>query len=162
MLSFPDDFIEELKSAHENMINFIPAKQPYDFYHGSGYVFVGGGIYTWYSLLNIQVIRSIGSTLPVEVIIPTDEEYEEEPCEELLPKFNAKCVRLSTVFGSESMEKLDIGGYQYKALALIASSFDNTFLIDADSFPVLNPDLLFESDVYQKTGMITWPDYWHI
>ncbi|GME80680.1 unnamed protein product [Ambrosiozyma monospora] len=58
------------------------------------------------------------------------------------------------------MEKLDIGGYQYKALALIASSFDNTFLIDADSFPVLNPDLLFESDVYQKTGMITWPDYW--
>ncbi|GMG39179.1 unnamed protein product [Ambrosiozyma monospora] len=160
MLTCPEDFMESLTEKHAEMVSQIPSSLPFPFYHGSGYVFVGGGIFTWYVLLNIQMLRQIGATLPIEVIIPSRNEYEVEPCEQILPKFNAKCVLMPDVFGDDAMSKLKVAGFQYKALALLASSFDTTFLIDADSFASFNPEELIESQIFKDFGMITWPDYW--
>ncbi|GME81402.1 unnamed protein product [Ambrosiozyma monospora] len=160
MLNCPDDFVESLTEKHAEMVSQIPSTMPFPFYHGSGYVFVGGGIFTWYVLLNIQMLRQIGAKLPIEVIIPSKSEYEVEPCEQILPKYNAKCVLMPDVFGEDAMSKLKVAGFQYKALALLASSFDNTFLIDADSFASFNPEELIDSQMFKDFGMITWPDYW--
>jgi len=58
------------------------------------------------------------------------------------------------------LKDFDVQGYQYKAFALLASSFENAFLLDADAYPVTNPDVLFTSDLYSEYQMITWPDLW--
>lgn len=156
---FPTNFVDDLKVKHENVVNGIPDIEP-KFYKGNGYVVVGGGIYSWYALLGIETLRKVGSKFPVEVFLPDPNDYEYEFCEKILPKLNAKCIEMYRVFGHESLENFDVQGYQYKAFALLASSFENAFLLDSDAYPVTNPDVLFESDLYKEYQMITWPDFW--
>ncbi|GME79016.1 unnamed protein product [Ambrosiozyma monospora] len=56
------------------------------------------------------------------------------------------------------MSKFKFGVFQYKILALLASTFQNVFLFDCDAMPVMNPDYLFEWGVYKSYGMLLWPD----
>ncbi|GMM47232.1 hypothetical protein DAPK24_038070 [Pichia kluyveri] len=156
---FPQNFIDDLKIKHENVVRGIPDIVPH-FYKGDGYVVVGGGIYSWYALLGIETLRKVGSTLPVEVFLPDKNDYEYEFCDKILPKLNARCIEMSTIFNADSLKGFDVQGYQYKAFALLASSFENAFLLDSDSYPVQNPDVLFESELYDEYKMITWPDFW--
>lgn len=156
---FPQNFIDDLKMKHENVINGIPDISP-NFYSGNGYVSVGGGLYSWYALLGIETLRKVGSTLPVEIFLPNEEDYDYQYCEKILPKLNAKCIEMHRVFGSDALKNFQVEGYQYKAFALLASSFENAFLLDSDTYAVTNPDVLFESELYQNYKMITWPDFW--
>ncbi|GME85268.1 unnamed protein product [Ambrosiozyma monospora] len=160
LLDFEDDFLADLTEKHRNVVDAIPALPPANFYKGSGYTMVGGGIYSWYAYLAIQGLRRVGSVLPVEVLLPKEEDYEKELCETYLPSLNAKCIMMPTVFGKENMEKFELTGYQFKSFALLGSSFENTFLLDSDSFAVKNPDELFTSDLFLNLEMITWPDFW--
>lgn len=157
-LDFPPHFVEDIKGKHQIIVDNLPDIDP-KFYSGDGYVIVGGSKYSWFSLLVIETLRKLGSTLPVEVVIPTRDDYEKNFCEVTLPKYNAKCVALYDVFGSK-LNDIILTGYQYKAFALLASSFENAFLLDSDTYPVSNPDSLFESELYKTVKMITWPDYW--
>jgi alpha 1,2-mannosyltransferase len=156
---FPDNFVQDLHEKHRIVASSIPKMQP-KFYKGDGYAIVGGGKYSWLAFAGIMSLREVGASLPVEVIIPTQDDYEEYFCEELLPTVNARCVQLEKVFGSLSLRRLKFTGYQLKSLALLASSFENVFLLDSDSYAVTNPEPLFTSDLYKKYKMITWPDFW--
>jgi alpha 1,2-mannosyltransferase len=156
---FPNEFINDLTEKHKNIINNLPNFIP-NFYKGSGYAIVGGGKYSWFSFLAVKSLRKIGSNLPIEVILPTSNDYEKLLCETLLPNLNAKCVEMEKVFGKENIGRLNLTGYQLKSLALLASSFKNVFLLDSDSYAVTNPDLIFKSKLYKDYNMITWPDFW--
>lgn len=156
---FPQNFVDDLKTKHDNVVKNIPDVEPH-FYSGDGYVMVGGGLYSWFSLLGIETLRKVGSTLPVEVFLPHVSDYEYLFCDKILPKLNARCVEMNKVFSPDSLASFDVRGYQYKAFALLASSFENAFLLDSDSYPVTNPDFLFESELYKNHKMITWPDFW--
>jgi len=152
--------ISLLNKLHEDVFKQLPKKFPRGLYKGSGIVLIGGGKFSWLSLLSIKSLRSFGSKLPVELIIPTQEEYEQELCEVILPSLNGKCILLNHVFSDEIMEEIKFSGYQYKSLALIASSFNNVLLLDSDNILVSNPDYLFEKNPFKNHGMILWPDYW--
>lgn len=157
-ITFSSEFIADVKGKHQIIADNLPDINP-NFYSGDGYVIVGGLKYSWFSILVIETLRKLGSTLPVEVIIPTKADYEKNFCEVTLPKYNARCVALYDVFGS-TLNKIILTGYQYKSFALLASSFENAFLLDSDTYPVTNPDILFDSELYKTVKMITWPDYW--
>lgn len=152
--------VENLHKIHEDVFNQLPYKFPKNLYRGNGIVLIGGVQYSWLSLLSIKSVRSFGSNLPIEMIIPTPEEYEQELCEIVLPSLNAKCVLLHNVFGEEVMDTVKFSGYQYKSLALIASSFENVLLLDSDNILVSNPDELFVKEPFKSSGMVLWPDYW--
>ena len=51
-------------------------------------------------------------------------------------------------------------GYSIKLLALRAAPFKEFIYIDADSFPLDNPQILFSNKRYKKKGNIFWPDLW--
>ncbi|ODQ45570.1 hypothetical protein PICMEDRAFT_16871 [Pichia membranifaciens NRRL Y-2026] len=158
-MDFPDNFIEDLTIKHKIVVDNIPDIEP-NFYSGSGYVIVGGGKYSWFAFLVIQTLRKLDAFLPVEVIIPSNDDYEAELCEKILPKYDARCVKLHDVFDAKLLDDIKVTGYQYKSLALLASSFENAFLLDSDNYPIINPDPLFISELYYDYTMITWPDYW--
>jgi hypothetical protein len=42
----------------------------------------------------------------------------------------------------------------------MASSFKNVLLLDADNFPLKNIDDIFDNELFDKNGMIVWPDFW--
>ena len=50
--------------------------------------------------------------------------------------------------------------YMLKPVALAYSRFRHVLLLDADNFPVRNPEGLFTSAAYLKTGALFWPDFW--
>lgn len=161
-----DKAYNEFKTKHKRLLQEIPSEIPTTAYKpgSNGIVFVGGGRYSWLSYLSLLGLRETGSKLPVEIIMPKYVDYEEEIefCNEILPKLNAKCVIIPDIFGPSVMAKWNnkIKSYQFKSLALMVSSFQNVLLLDSDNIVIENPDPFFNSDLFHKYGMITWPDYW--
>jgi len=55
---------------------------------------------------------------------------------------------------------IEIFKFQYKVFAMLFSSFENIFFLDADNIAVLNPDDLFTSAPFIEHGMVLWKDFW--
>ncbi|KAL5343146.1 mannosyltransferase putative-domain-containing protein [Aspergillus crustosus] len=120
-----------------------------------GLVSSAGGQYFPVFVATLRMLRRTGSTLPVEVFMKDASEYEKNVCEDVLPKLNARCFILSDVVGKDFIEH-----FQLKVFAILLSSFDEVVWMDADCFPLHEPELLLDSDVFKSTGMVTWPDFW--
>lgn len=141
--------------------NVLQSDPEWSAYQGSkGYVLVGGGQYSWLSYLVIRQIRATGSLLPIELFIATQEDYEKKFCEELLPLYNARCNVFDTNLAKDLKARFNLGGYQYKMLAILSSKFESVLYVDSDNFPTKNVDYLFNSKLYQDNGLIIWPDAW--
>lgn len=50
--------------------------------------------------------------------------------------------------------------FQIKSTALINSRFKEILYLDSDNVPLRDPQYLFDSADYKKTGALFWPDYW--
>ncbi|SCU99551.1 LAME_0G03664g1_1 [Lachancea meyersii CBS 8951] len=126
-----------------------------------GFVTVGGGRFSLLSYTMIKTLRERGSTLPVEVVIPPqDEAGEEHYCNEVLPELNGRCVFFSDVLPKDLLSAWEFKRYQIKSVALLISSFKKIVFIDADDFPLKNLDSVFKSDVVKQNGLVLWPDLW--
>lgn len=177
-----DDDIDALRRLHQQFVggleeelgNSTTRGQPerrwngLDIFKGKGVVMVGGGEYFGPAIIGIHMLRRTGSTLPVEVFVPDDDEYEKKVCEEYLKKLNAKCVVLSHILdksivkvGQKDHADLKVTHYQLKSLALLLSSFQDALLLDSDSIPLLDPlTNIFDTEPYKSKGMVIWPDFW--
>lgn len=166
----PKSTQDQLRESHKQYVDYLTSEDNivdayalvtkgtylWDTYKDSyGIVMTGGGKYSWLSFLSIMQLRTTHSRLPVEVFIPSLEEYEDSFCEEILPKYNARCV----VFKKPN-PGFSVKGYQLKIFALLYSSFENTLFLDSDVFPLVNIDYLFHSDLYEENGLLLWPDAW--
>ncbi len=149
-----------MKRAHNRIASRLPDTYPEGLYKGDGIVFVGGGIFSWYSLLSIRNIRKLGCSLPIEIVIPNEEEYEPELCDKIFPAYGARCIYLPKILDDSVRADFLFKGYQYKSLALMVSSFENVLLLDADNVPVISPEPLFHSAPFNETGLVIWPDFW--
>ncbi|AOA63794.1 hypothetical protein KP2612_003888 [Komagataella phaffii] len=159
-LQLSPSFIASLSKSHSAVVKAFPPSFPANAYNGTGIVFIGGQKFSWLSLLSIENLRKTGSKVPVELIIPFAHEYEPQLCEEILPKLNATCVLLQETVGIDLLKSGHLKGYQFKSLALLASSFEQVLLVDSDNIIVENPDPIFDSEVFQRTGLVLWPDFW--
>lgn len=178
VLDIPATTFDELKDSHTRFMdielnkfvenyqlstfgNILESDPEWKDYHGSsGYVLVGGGKYSWLSFLVIKQIRATGAKKPIELFISSSKEYEKDFCEKVLPKYNARCNVFDDKLGQELKSEFNIGGYQFKMLALLSSKFENVLYIDSDNFPTKNIDYLFDSELYKEKNMILWPDAW--
>ncbi|KAF3766822.1 family 71 glycosyltransferase [Cryphonectria parasitica EP155] len=139
-----------------------------DVFKGRGIVMVGGGEYFGPAIISLHMLRRTGSTLPVEVFVPNDAEFEEQLCNKYLKKLDAKCVVLSHILDKSGIKvgpgddaEIKITHYQLKSLALLLSSFSDALLLDSDSIPLTDPaTTLFDVEPYQSKGMVVWPDFW--
>jgi alpha 1,2-mannosyltransferase len=159
-LDIEKDRIPHFQNIHRDIEASLPEEFPHGMYEGVGIVFVGGDQFSWLTLLGVQSLRSTGCSLPIEVIINGPEDYEYQFCEEMLPALNAKCIKVYDLLGVTFMKDVGFKGYQYKSLALIASSFEDVLLLDSDNIPISNPQGFFEEEPYKSFGLVTWPDYW--
>lgn len=160
-LELSPDEVASLTKSHKDYVEHIATLvSPKGTYKGSGIATVGGGKFSLMAFLIIKTLRNMGTTLPVEVLIPPGDEGETEFCNKILPKYNSKCIYVSDILPRETIEKFVFKGYQFKSLALIASSFENLLLLDADNFPIKPLDNIFNEEPYVSTGLVIWPDFW--
>lgn len=178
VLDVSDEAVADLKRSHTGYVevqmkklidrmgvrtfgNILPSDPEWAKYQGSaGYVLVGGGKYSWLSYLVIKQMRATGARYPIELFLASTADYEKDFCEKVLPKYNARCNVFDDVLSAELGKRFNLGGYQYKMLALLSSRFENVLYVDSDNFPTQNVDYLFQSDIYRKHGLLLWPDAW--
>ncbi|KAI9806595.1 MAG: hypothetical protein M1825_006052 [Sarcosagium campestre] len=160
-LEMPRSDVEIMKEAHTHFLkemNNNPPVLPYS--PGTrGLVTTAGGAYMPILIVSLRMLRRTGSQLPVEVFLSSPDEYEPLICEAVLKELNAKCVILSDILESVP-EPLEIKTYQFKAFAMLFSSFEEILFIDADNIVVNIPEDLFDSEPFISKHMVTWPDFW--
>lgn len=158
------ELMKHLKEKHPGVVEDLPSVMPGSVYNkgSKGVVIIGGGKFSWLAYLALVQLRNVGSKLPVEIVMPSRADYEKELefCENTLPEMQASCVVLPDTLGEAVMKNRKFASYQFKALALVVTSFEHILLLDSDNMIVSNPDEIFESKLYHQYGMITWPDYW--
>lgn len=166
LLEVDENDVNHLKSKHTSFVKDLKDDRHTTFgresQHDRGIVFVGGIKFSWLSLISIEQIRLLGCDLPIEVFIGDDEDYEEEFCEKILPKLNARCSILNKEIPniSKLLPNTKISGYQYKNLAFLISNFEKILFLDADNVPIIDPTPIFDSEVFNTYGLVIWPDAW--
>ena len=158
----PADDVNLMRQAHGRFVDMIrdnnTIRLPY--VDGTrGIVTTAGGQYLPVLVISLRMLRKTGSTLPVEVFLASTVEYEGDLCDRVLPELNAKCVILSDVLDAVQ-GSVTIQHYQLKCFSMLFSSFEDILFLDADSFPIHDPDMLFTAAPFMAYGMTTWPDFW--
>ncbi|USP72954.1 glycosyltransferase family 71 protein [Curvularia clavata] len=110
-------------------------------------------------LVSLRLLRRTGCDLPMEVFIDDWSKYDATVCETVLPSMNARCVVLSNIYDKAADAKPP-SHYQYKAFAILFSSFQHVLFLDSDAFPSEDPKALFTAAPYTTHGLVTWPDFW--
>ncbi|KAJ5297825.1 hypothetical protein N7508_008074 [Penicillium antarcticum] len=158
-LHIPDDDVATLKDAHTQFVDTISQSPPQLSYipDTKGVVTTAGGFYLPVLVISLRMLRWTGSTLPMEVFLADEDEYEEYICDQVLPSLNARCLVLSRIL---SVAPVNIEKYQYKPFAMLFSSFEEILFLDADAFPLEKPEVLFWAEPFLSRKMVTWPDFW--
>lgn len=162
LLSMSDADVEATRQAHAGFVDTIKS-QRLDLVYASdtrGIVTTAGGPYLPVVLISIRMLRRTGSILPVEVFLMAQSEFEESICNVVLPQLNARCLILTDIVDAIP-HSIGIVGYQLKTFAILFSTFEEVLFLDADSFPLHDPDILMDAEPFRKSGMIMWPDFWY-
>ncbi|KAL3457800.1 mannosyltransferase putative-domain-containing protein [Aspergillus heterothallicus] len=161
MLDMLPEEVEEMRNTHFKFVDAIKTAAPRLHYipNTRGIVSTAGGQYLPVLVISLRMLRRTGSELPVEVFLAGDEEYEPYVCDVVLPSLNARCVILSHILDA-APKIVDIAKYQFKLFAMLFCSFEEILFLDADAFPILQPDSLFTNEPFKSSNMVTWPDFW--
>lgn len=151
-----------IKKNNESFQINIPSYDNYSF-SGKGLVIAANGIkyrYVTGVYMNIYVIRNLyQSDIPVEIFyVGEDEQFNDQMKNKLISLGNVKLVDLTDRLNTNVSDKRLIG-YRTKPLAVIASSFQEVVLMDADALSFIDPFYFFELDSYKKHGMVLFKDY---
>lgn len=167
LLQVDDASFKNLKETHSTYLASILEDKHKSFNNelympsGEGIIFVGGIKFSWLALIGLEQLRLLGCELPVEVFIGDEGDMEDEFCNEILPKYNARCTFLEDEAGSVTKKLgVTLSGYQYKNLAFLVSKFEKILFLDADNVPMRDPTALFKSKVFTDNGLVIWPDAW--
>lgn len=157
-----DEFETTFKTQQQALMTAIPTWETVkSAYSGRGIVISAGSSHltrVWPHV--VLMLRDLNSTLPIEVWTKDQEEYD-NTAPMVLQLRNELNISISvhTITDYMPVVWLDFdmpGIFKVKALALICSSFDEVILFDADSMPVMDPTVLFDSE-QGKSGLIQWP-----
>ncbi len=149
-----------LHSAGQACDTFVRDIGPYpDGFHGRGIVICAGGVkYFTNAWVCIQMLRRLGCHLPVQLWYRGVKEVDTRMAALVAP-LGVQCIDATKLRKKFPMRIP--GGWQLKPYAILHSSFEEVLLLDADNVPVANPEFLFDTPQFERTGAIFWPDYPH-
>jgi alpha 1,2-mannosyltransferase len=109
----------------------------------------------------MKFLREV-TDLPIELFHAGATEMPEAVRESLVEDFAPISVRDITEPGLSALYPFlpvsDFSGCHIKPHALLHSTFEEIFFIDADNIPLQSPEKLFASSEYRQSGAIFWPD----
>lgn len=157
-----DAEIEERRQQWHDFVDrdMIPFADVKDKFNGRGIVIVAGNQDT---LMRVKVILrallKMGSSISVEINYWGDEmdDAKKEDIEKVYPHMYFNDLSLDHNVVKIKKEGIYIN-YQLKTAAVINSRFAEPILLDSDNIPVVDPESLYDTDVYKEYGSIFWPD----
>lgn len=125
--------------------------------NGSGIVFCVGDNHYEHAVTSIRALREVlQSQIPIEIFYIDEKDLSPKNREYLETKFsNVKTVDISKILDSNWTK---LGGWAIKPFSMLASSFTEVILIDADVFFLRKPEELLSDPAYIKTGTLFFYD----
>lgn len=124
--------------------------------HGRrGIVLSGGDGQLGYLMTSAKSIRSLGCTLPIEVMYLGDDDLGDDSRAELeaIPDVITRDMKQMV-----TDKGWDLKGWAGKPFAMLLSSFREVLFIDADAMFFHNPAILFDDPSYVETGALFFKD----
>lgn len=126
-------------------------------FDGRGIVIPAGGVrYFPCAWVNLNMVRHVGCTLPVELWHLGPEEMTDE-MRRLVEPLGATCIDALEV--RKQYPSRILNGWELKCYAILHSRFREVLMLDADNVAVVDPAFLFGTPEFQCHGAIFWPDY---
>jgi ADP-heptose:LPS heptosyltransferase len=124
---------------------------------GRGVIICGGGTrYFPCAWVCVNMLRRLGCTLPIQLWHRGTAEID-DTMKALVAPLGVECVDALVVRKRHPVRRL--GGWELKPYAILHSPFQEVLFIDADNVPVRDPEFLFDTPQFKRTGAIFWPDY---
>jgi len=156
---------EELELRRKELHTFVEGGMiPYglvkDKFGGRGLVILAGNQDTVLaSKVILRQLKRLDSSIAVEMHY-WDEELSEEAMRDLSAMYQP--LFFNDLSGGHNIVRSKKDGlwinYQLKTAALVNSRFAEPLLLDSDNIPLIKPEELYQSAVYQEYGTVFWPD----
>ena len=124
-----------------------------------GIVISTGNTYFPLAVHVIRTIRLLNCTLPIEVFFQGSKDLDLASMAFLNSLPNVTAVDLDPIFDNEILQ---IRGWDTKPFAILASSFREVILLDADVVLLQSPDVMFSYREYKDTGALFFVDRTHL
>ncbi|KAK4688144.1 alpha 1,2-mannosyltransferase, partial [Tremellales sp. Uapishka_1] len=167
------------RSLHENRMKLIDHMEyvlaknlTAQYGEGRGIVLVAGNADTLQRVKwSLQMLRSYGSTLPVQIVgssFSLNREYSileqyhfpsEAPGDDIRAELRELGGELVEAKGQEKDEGKN-KSYHLKAIAVIQAPWQEVLYLDSDSIPTRDPEYMFDAPNYKRLGLWATPDYW--
>lgn len=148
-------YAQALALMTEKFVHDIP-NYPENRFTGRGIVIAGGGKYFPSAYVTIRVIRHLHCGLPIQLWYFGKTNEIDEKMKLSLIDYGVEFVDADEVRKEHKTRML--GGFEIKWFGVQNSPFEEVLFLDADSYPVINPEELFEHPDYLKTGAVFFPD----
>lgn len=121
-------------------------------FHGRGLVICGGGRYEASIYVCCRMLRHVGWEHPIQVW----HRGNDEPVSERVRRLpGVEVIDIETHPLRE--HRRIMGGWESKSFAMINSPFEEVMFLDADCYPIFNPEECFEES-NNPHGVVIWPD----
>lgn len=148
--------IHNAAAACDGFVQTI-GEYPRNRFHSRGIVICGGGIrYFTSAWVCIRMLRRLGCRLPIELWHLGEAELDSH-MRALVEPYEVACVDAVKIRRRYPARR--IRGWALKPYSILHSAFQQILFLDADNVPVSDPEFLFDSDAFRKTGAVFWPDY---
>jgi hypothetical protein len=104
----------------------------------------------------LRMLRRLGCDLPIELWHRDDHDWNDALTECVKP-YDVRVVNASLILTEHPMDVTH--RFALKPYAIVHSRFRQVLWLDADQVPVVNPEYLFESAEFNRTGAVFWPDF---
>ncbi|XJO71596.1 hypothetical protein BDV3_001081 [Batrachochytrium dendrobatidis] len=121
---------------------------------GRGIAITTGSKYALVAKLVVTMLHEIGSTLPIEIFYCGKDDLGTNELEMFSAFPNVKLADMQDILGIDQCSR----GYENKPFAVLASSFREVIMIDADVLFFQPPEVIFESAGYKEMGAVIFRD----
>ncbi|KAM5352934.1 hypothetical protein ACJ41O_005656 [Fusarium nematophilum] len=163
VLRLPAEQFQSLKRNHSAYVRSIRHLAPHIPFRSDtrGVVITAKGDKFGVAVTAILMMRRVGSKLPVQLFLNDASEYERKLCNKSLAKMDVQCLSIDDFLQlPDNAPAPELQRFQFKVFSIIFSTFQHILFLDADAFPIRNPDYLFDVEPYKTNGLVTWPDFW--
>ncbi|OXB37179.1 hypothetical protein LQV05_003825 [Cryptococcus neoformans] len=142
----------------DHMEGVLKRREHEKYGEGRGIVTVAGNADTLQRVKwSLQMLRSYGSELPVEIYhFPSESPPADDPIRTELAELGARLVEAK----GQTRDKGKNKSYHLKALAVVQCPWQEVLYIDSDSIPTRDPSYMFDAPNYKRLGIWATPDYW--
>jgi alpha 1,2-mannosyltransferase len=157
-----EDDVDALRRAHADflalarqMTSSLPFRR-----RSRGIVMTAGDSYVGIAITSLMMLRQTGTKLPVQLFVNNPTDQDRVDCASMVRALGAECVSMEGLWkATPLMARLE--KYQYKVLSIISSGFQHVLFLDADCWPLKDPNRLFDTQPYSSHGLVTWQDFWY-